>query len=73
MDTQALIARLRERAATQDACGCWSLDKAAADELERLVAIEKAARVIEDATCHFLGREAGEAEWHALRAALGTA
>ena len=46
MDTQALIARLRERAATQDACGCWSLDKAAADELERLVAIEAAARSI---------------------------
>lgn len=38
MDTQKLIARLRERAATQDACGCWSLDRAVADELERLVA-----------------------------------
>ena len=36
MDTQKLIARLRERAATQDACGCWSLDRAVADELERL-------------------------------------
>lgn len=36
MDTQKLVARLRERAATQDACGCWSLDKIAADELERL-------------------------------------
>ena len=35
MDTQKLIARLRERAATQDACGCWSLDRAVADELER--------------------------------------
>jgi len=40
MDTQKLIARLRERAATQDACGCWSLDRAAADELERLAKIE---------------------------------
>jgi len=38
MNTQKLIARLRERAATQDACGCWSLDRAVADELERLVA-----------------------------------
>jgi len=36
MDTQKMIARLRERAATQDACGCWSLDRAVADELERL-------------------------------------
>jgi len=36
MDTQKLIARLRERAATQDACGCWSLDRAVADEVERL-------------------------------------
>ena len=42
MNTQAIIARLRERAAVQDACGCWSLDRSAADELERLVsALEK--------------------------------
>lgn len=38
MNTDKLIARLRERAATQDACGCWSLDRTAADELERLAA-----------------------------------
>jgi len=36
MDTHKLIARLRERAATQDACGCWSLDRAVADELDVL-------------------------------------
>ena len=44
-DTQKLIARLRERAATQDACGCWSLDRTAADELERLANIENATDV----------------------------
>lgn len=36
MDAHTIIARLRERAATQDAAGGWSLDRAAADMLERL-------------------------------------
>ena len=40
MNTQKIIARLRERAATQDARGSWSLDRAAADELERLSALD---------------------------------
>lgn len=37
MDTLAIIARLREHAATHDAANSWSLCRAAADELERLV------------------------------------
>ena len=46
MNTQALIARLRERAATQDAAGGWSLDRAAANELERLAEVERVARTV---------------------------
>jgi len=46
VNTQALIARLRERAATQDAAGGWSLDRAAADELERLAKVEQVARAV---------------------------
>ena len=41
MDTQKLIARLRERAATQDACGCWSLDRAVAERDEMLGKLTK--------------------------------
>lgn len=68
MNTQKLIARLRERAATQDACGCWSLDRAVADELERLAAIEKAARVVEANETQV--ERADPFEWLALHNAL---
>ena len=57
MDTQKLIARLRERAATQDACGCWSLDRAVADELERLAA--ENFRLAESLRSELLLREIG--------------
>ena len=68
MDTQKLIARLRERAATQDACGCWSLDRAVADELERLSKIEMAARVVHNETSQY--ESACQADWRALDRAL---
>lgn len=71
MDTQALIARLRERAATQDACGCWSLDKVAADELDRLRKIEIAARQMFAKTAEDCAPDPDH--WVALGAALGTA
>jgi hypothetical protein len=40
MDTIAIIARLREHAATHDAANSWSLCRAAADDLERLHKLE---------------------------------